>query len=136
MEDLVYGIDLIHAKIKEMSSLTVGMIKERLRNKDYHIKLLEKNRSLEGIFIWYGAYDDFEDCYLWLGAVGSPGNGAGSLLMNGVLDDMKKHGYCRVHVKAKTSNDAATAVLRKYGFSNIFIDDKGISYLFRDLQSL
>jgi hypothetical protein len=116
-----------------MSDLTVGMIRERLKNKDYHIKILEKNRSLEGIFIWYGAYDNFEDCYLWLGAVESPGNGAGSLLMDGVLDDMKKHGYYRVHVKTKSSNDAATSVLKKYNFSKVFVDDKGISYLSKDL---
>lgn len=129
LDDLSRGLNLIKERIPEKSGILMEDILGRIKNRDYYIKIAEKDNILRGIYLWYNLSEIGKSCYLWLGAVKESGNGTGSLLMQGVLEDMKELGYSVVYVKAKSSNKAGQRVLEKYGFEPYLVDDNGIMYL-------
>ncbi len=136
LTDLRESLGIITDGIEEKADLTVEETLRRLSTKDYHLKIAENGKGIEGVYIWYGPHQRRTDCYLWLGAVRESGRCVGSLLIEETLRDMRECGYSEVYVKTKQEKGAAIRLLEKYGFTSYREDGDGLVYMRRRLSFL
>ncbi|MEM5871984.1 MAG: GNAT family N-acetyltransferase [Candidatus Aenigmatarchaeota archaeon] len=121
IEEVKNRIDFIRNAIPKKNSLTEQEIEERLKGIRYGVKVAYRGDEFIGLILWHEKSS--EEAYLWLGACSEQGKGIGSMILESVLEDMKKEGYKKISAKVGKDNIIARRQLEKYGFIEINSED-------------
>jgi len=116
VEDVIRNLYLIRDLIPAKKNLDEEEVRNRLKKK-HGVKLAYINGEEIGLTVWHEL--DEETGYLWLGAYKIIGKGIGSIVLESIIDEMRKNDYKRITVKTGMNTIAANRHLTKYGFKTV-----------------